>query len=406
MLFRNGTSSLDLAVYYSNNQIITKLLDAGAEADVTEPKKTYISTPLLKAISLGNEETTKLLISRGASVNRKERFNCVPPLLKAIACQQDEIVKLLLQHGASVTETDSRGTSALIKVITEKHSCKMVSCFMDRLKDELGGDQVSWKRCLTSIFPSIISTGCLQCTKLFLDYGVDLLRKDRHGKSPMVYACDVSLERTKCHCDKHSVDADTTENCLEPVCTKRSHGFSPVRADVFNLLLTSGADVTEAWNSVIFNMSRNSFERCNEDALVDLIRSKGTQMSQHNIRMSSFFIQTAGSAKSHLMVHLYIAGFKPSRDDCDTCLGICRQRQTQYGSTQWYENISKWLEMIRDNPKSLTHLANAVVRESLGDSILHSVDSLKLPETIKDIIRLKEMSDIRSIETVMQLYEM
>jgi ankyrin repeat protein len=83
---------------------LQKLLDAGSPAD---PPQDARLTPLAMAASMGNMEMVKLLVARGADVNKGNVFNPkfpiyhLSPLVTAAAEGQDEIVSFLLAHGAT-----------------------------------------------------------------------------------------------------------------------------------------------------------------------------------------------------------------------------------------------------------------------------------------------------------------
>jgi len=111
---------LQLAAFNGHNEIVRALIDRGVNVNLNihpsrsfpDPQdKRYIpyvyQTPLISSILGDRVETAKLLIEKGADVNRSFQHNAankpiLPPLTIASGRGDLELVKLLLQSGAKV----------------------------------------------------------------------------------------------------------------------------------------------------------------------------------------------------------------------------------------------------------------------------------------------------------------
>lgn len=363
-------------------------------ADGKDTNQCYTSTPLLKAISHENLDIAEILISNGAVVNRKERFKSTPPLLKAVVMGNMGIVKLLLDHGARVCDSDSRGKSAIMAAIEQDGKCVMVKFLMDHLEKEFKEDKDGWQANLTAFFPHVISSECLKCTDMFLQYGVDLSRKDKHGCEVLLYAFYKNLINRKCSCNKHGVDSLTSGLCLLPVCTNRDFALQPVNHSIIDRLISKDASVKQLWDMILWGLTLSGINSCKTDALIYCIRCQGFQFGK-DIRTTALFINAAKSSKPEVMVHLYAAGFNPTIEECELCENICNKKvSNQVSNTQTSVKAAQWLRYITKHPRSLQSCATVAVRKALGDNVLARTVRLSAPQTLQDIITLKELTEL------------
>jgi ankyrin repeat protein len=115
------------------------LLDAGA---AVEPEPAPYMTPLGRALAWGDDDCARLLLARGADVNRTDNCGRVPldlvrdvagaralldrgadarrgtTLITAVRSGDIELVRLMLDRGASLHARDGRGQSALFHAAT------------------------------------------------------------------------------------------------------------------------------------------------------------------------------------------------------------------------------------------------------------------------------------------------
>lgn len=69
-------------------------------------------TLLTSAADKGHTEVVKLLIQKGADVNKSSKYG-ITPLMAAASKGRTEIADLLIQHGASVNKADESGNTPL-----------------------------------------------------------------------------------------------------------------------------------------------------------------------------------------------------------------------------------------------------------------------------------------------------
>ena len=114
----DGWSALHMACQNNHPNIVRILLAAGVDPEVTVWMNDV--TPCLIASSRGNYSIVKMLLRKGANVNRAE-FNGMTALHKAARGGHAQCVKLLLSNGANVDPTSSNGETPAQLTIKESH---------------------------------------------------------------------------------------------------------------------------------------------------------------------------------------------------------------------------------------------------------------------------------------------
>nr|XP_024214301.1 ankyrin-3 [Halyomorpha halys] len=112
---KNKESILHLAVELDNPQLVTLLLENGANVNIADANGT---TPLLKAVNNNDIITAKLLIEKKADVNAATKLGYIP-LHEAVRNGNHEMVKLLLDSGSTVCKETDQGITPLL--ISEKY---------------------------------------------------------------------------------------------------------------------------------------------------------------------------------------------------------------------------------------------------------------------------------------------
>lgn len=104
-----GTPMLNIAVRNDNITFAKKIIELGADINAVSDDRGY--TAVMDAVWRGNEELTKLLISKNADLNtiNKEGQN---NLVLAVGADRVNIVKLLAENGADPDVKDMMGMSA------------------------------------------------------------------------------------------------------------------------------------------------------------------------------------------------------------------------------------------------------------------------------------------------------
>lgn len=115
-----GYNALTLAVRWQHRELITQLLQAGADPN-THTNSCYQTTALMEASRDGNVDIAMQLISKGAKVNEPDKFGD-HALNWAAFFGHLEFAQLLLTHGADLSRTGQTDDNALDVAIRQGHS--------------------------------------------------------------------------------------------------------------------------------------------------------------------------------------------------------------------------------------------------------------------------------------------
>jgi ankyrin repeat protein len=77
------------------------------------------TTPLIQAAVMGHADAVRVLMSRGAEVNKREPWHGQEPLHTAAHQGHKEIAICLLDHGADVNAKDKQGFTLLFSAAQE-----------------------------------------------------------------------------------------------------------------------------------------------------------------------------------------------------------------------------------------------------------------------------------------------
>lgn len=143
----SGETALMLAAGRHEKELVTTLLDCGAQPDAyTDLGRTPLhyamrsydfgnrlacvqalvehgadvndrtradDTPLTMAISQGSIETVRWMLQHGARIDAVDRNGDTPLLVAMTLSKNEEMVKLLIESGADITHQNRRGQTAL-----------------------------------------------------------------------------------------------------------------------------------------------------------------------------------------------------------------------------------------------------------------------------------------------------
>jgi ankyrin repeat protein len=115
----SGYTALTLAVRWQHRELITQLLQAGADPN-THTNSCYQTTALMEASRDGNVDIAKQLISKGAKVNEPDKFGDHALNWTAFFGHL-ELAQLLLAHGADLTRIGQTDDNALDVAIRQGH---------------------------------------------------------------------------------------------------------------------------------------------------------------------------------------------------------------------------------------------------------------------------------------------
>jgi ankyrin repeat protein len=100
---KNGETALYCAVGTGNQEVVTLLLDRGADANAACGKGDYCLT---QAVGRGDKEMVHLLLERRADINARSTGHHYTALVAACDRENEGLVHLILSHGADVNAWD------------------------------------------------------------------------------------------------------------------------------------------------------------------------------------------------------------------------------------------------------------------------------------------------------------
>ncbi len=177
---RKEQSVLRIALETSNRPLVEKLLDYGV--DINE-RDGHGETPLMYLLGHrdSREKTlplVRLLLQRGADVDKLENFWGETPLFPAVQSGFTEAVRLLIDMGANVGQITHTGES-LLHVAAETHDAKTLKMLI-----AAGADLEARNKNRQTPLHIAAHKNKLDVVIALLDAGADPFAKDKSGKSP------------------------------------------------------------------------------------------------------------------------------------------------------------------------------------------------------------------------------
>ena len=120
----DGFTALALAAYLGQNETTSLLIEKGADPNAVARNQTGF-TPLTGAVSQNHNEVARLLVENGANVNHSYE-GAFTPIMHAAHAGNLELVKLLLDNGADPNAKNGEGKTSLT-FASEKNHEKVVA---------------------------------------------------------------------------------------------------------------------------------------------------------------------------------------------------------------------------------------------------------------------------------------
>jgi ankyrin repeat protein len=186
---KSGYTALMTATTYPGASASAKiLLDKGAEAR-PGAGVLYNASPLFLAVFTGDRETVKLLLAKGADVQRKMNmlgFFPNSPLFLAATFDDVETLKILLDAGADVKEKDQDGLTALHWAVLCNHP-QIVKTLAAHGADLNAVDRFGYTPLL---YAAHVDFGDAETAKVLLTAGANAKVKTKEGKTAAMLAQD------------------------------------------------------------------------------------------------------------------------------------------------------------------------------------------------------------------------
>jgi ankyrin repeat protein len=196
----DGTTALHWAVMWNNEEAVTLLLRAGANATV---RNRYGATPLSEAATAGSATMVEALLKAGADPKTLTTEDGETVVMTAARAGNTAVVRLLLERGADVNAREKyKGQTALMWAAAERHP-DVVKLLLDRGADwkvrsfdrETKIPKLSAASSITPIprggFPALAFAareGDIESARVMLDKGVDINYGDVDNTTALVVA--------------------------------------------------------------------------------------------------------------------------------------------------------------------------------------------------------------------------
>jgi len=255
-----------------------------AKEDILSKTKQAQAKTLHKAVSDGNIELIKSLISSGADVNEQNNWGWTP-LYTAVAIDQGDIVKLLIDKGANVDTPSKEGVTPLHFAVNNGN--------MDiaKLLIKNGADCLKADKNGVTLLHTSAEQGNMDMVKLLVDNGAEIDAKDKWIWTPFFYACWKN-------------DKELAEFFIEKgadINIKNQGGATPLHfalqrgnKELVNLLIDKGADINIKNNSGLTPLHIAALRGLKD--IVERLLAKGADIKaqDNNIRTPIGFAKEFG----------------------------------------------------------------------------------------------------------------
>jgi len=185
--FLDCGADVNTCIYFAilNKKInsVKLLVKRGAKINRIYKNKTF--TPLLQAINMGDASILKCIIESGADLSLEDgRFNT--PFMKACDTVNRDIIKCFIDGGSDINKIYAWGDTALTNTIATNKNLKLIEYLID-----LGADID--KQNIYGETPLIcaIHEKDISIVKYLLERGADPNMKNEAGETPLIYAIQV-----------------------------------------------------------------------------------------------------------------------------------------------------------------------------------------------------------------------
>ena len=194
----DGTTALHWAVYYSDVELVKRLIKQGADA---KAKNEFGATPMSQAATAGNADVIQLLLEAGVKADEPGPDDQTP-LMVIARTPNVKAAELLLKQGASVNAVEKwRGQTALMWAAAQKQPAMVKLLIEKGAKVNARSLPNNWERQVTAeprmkilpvggLTPLLYAAreGCTECVAQLIKSGADLNLPDPDGVTPLVMA--------------------------------------------------------------------------------------------------------------------------------------------------------------------------------------------------------------------------
>lgn len=347
---------LHLCVKYHRLEIAELLLRNGANVNVSNCQGTALHIACLN----NDLDMTRLLLKFGANVNAYSTLSGQTPLLTASKFKHLEIVKILIKNGANIEQKELyEGSTALHNACYNALNCDLVKYLLSK-----GANVNSTnKNGLTPLLICIINSYNIntKLVKLLLQNGADpnKISKSRH-LSPLLE----TIRRSS----QHFLDSlETVQLLIDYDCKldSTSLNISPIlisiernQDSITEKLIRHGANV-------------NLTNKCGDTILTLLLKNKKFDIALLTAAMSK--IDNYSIIQQNYQRYLY----DPDHHHHENKKSIKQLRNFLFKQQPFFPRLE--------------HLCRCIIRKTLGRFADKTIAKLKLPQTIKSYLLLKQL---------------
>ncbi|XP_041374910.1 ankyrin-3-like [Gigantopelta aegis] len=183
----HGNTPLHFGVKKNSIQIVMYLVEKGSKINLKN--KSFI-TPLYEGVRLKSPKVAMYLLDKGADPNITDKEGN-SPLHLAVDMEHIDLINELVTRGVNLEAVDSHGSNPFQRAIYHS-SLQVVQCLAEKesmvhIPDTLGRTALHLAACGRRLgHPAAMDQRVI---RFLLDAGCDINSEDKHGYTPLMYAC-------------------------------------------------------------------------------------------------------------------------------------------------------------------------------------------------------------------------